>query len=73
ATPAAADAGMPVPTTLPQLTSGLPQPAAVPIGPSPPGVPAHGGLTAAQVRGTDGLAPAPATGWPNAAGMGRTG
>ncbi|MEU2786299.1 histidinol-phosphate aminotransferase family protein, partial [Streptomyces sp. NPDC007110] len=55
----------------------------VPPGPTPPGVPARGGLTAAQVRGTTGpvpgLAPAPATGWPqaqswpNAAGMGQTG
>ncbi|MGM9384753.1 histidinol-phosphate aminotransferase family protein, partial [Streptomyces antibioticus] len=52
-------------------------------GPTPPGVPARGGLTAAQVRGTNGLAPAAATGWPNAqaqaqswpnaAGMGQTG
>ncbi|MGW4543539.1 hypothetical protein ACWEOP_37430, partial [Streptomyces chartreusis] len=46
-----------------------------------PGVPARGGLTAAQVRGTTGpgLTPAPATGWPNsqswpnAAGMGQVG
>ncbi|MER6924515.1 hypothetical protein ABT314_37205, partial [Streptomyces spiralis] len=40
--------------------------------PTPPGVPARGGLTAAQVRGmtapaaAPGLAPAPATGWPGA-------
>ncbi|MGV9645646.1 histidinol-phosphate aminotransferase family protein, partial [Streptomyces sp. NPDC003514] len=50
---------------------------------TPPPAPARGGLTAAQVRGTTGpvpgLAPAPATGWPqaqswpNAAGMGQTG
>ncbi|MFI5818091.1 pyridoxal phosphate-dependent aminotransferase [Streptomyces rishiriensis] len=50
-----------------------------PMGPTPPGVPARGGLTAAQVRGTNGLSPAPATGWPNAqswpnaAGMGQAG
>ncbi|AWW39751.1 pyridoxal phosphate-dependent aminotransferase [Streptomyces cadmiisoli] len=56
-----------------------------PSGPTPPGVPARGGLTAAQVRGMTGpgvpagLATAPATGWPgathwpNAAGMGQTG
>ncbi|EHN71945.1 aminotransferase, partial [Streptomyces coelicoflavus ZG0656] len=43
------------------------------FGPTPPGVPARGGLTAAQVRGTDGLESVPATGWPNAAGMGRAG
>jgi len=53
--------------------------AAVATGPTPPGVPARGGLTAAQVRGTDGLTPAPATGWPspgslpNAPGMGQAG
>ncbi|MGV9630554.1 pyridoxal phosphate-dependent aminotransferase [Streptomyces sp. NPDC003487] len=45
--------------------------------PTPPGVPARGGLTAAQVRGTTGmpgdLTTAPATGWPNAAGMGQAG
>lgn len=49
--------------------------------PTPSGVPARNGLTAAQVRGTTGpgLAPAPATGWPaaqswpNAAGMGQAG
>ncbi|RZB16425.1 histidinol-phosphate aminotransferase family protein [Streptomyces sp. F001] len=63
----------------------IPQPAvaqAVPQQPSgitPPGVPARGGLTAAQVRGTNGLSPAPATGWPgatswpNPAGMGQAG
>ncbi|MEU9306383.1 histidinol-phosphate transaminase [Streptomyces sp. NPDC048256] len=52
---------------------------APPMGPTPPGVPARGGLTAAQVRGTNGLSPAAATGWPNAqswpnaAGMGQAG
>ncbi|MFH0175647.1 pyridoxal phosphate-dependent aminotransferase [Streptomyces cacaoi] len=52
---------------------------AQPMGPTPPGVPARGGLTAAQVRGTNGLSPAAATGWPNAqswpnaAGMGQAG
>ncbi|MER5523473.1 histidinol-phosphate transaminase [Streptomyces sp. NPDC002677] len=63
-----------------------PVPAPVPAGPTPTGVPARGGLTAAQVRGMTapappppGLAPAPATGWPNAqswpnaAGMGQAG
>ncbi|MFB7502695.1 pyridoxal phosphate-dependent aminotransferase [Streptomyces broussonetiae] len=57
-----------------------PVPAPVPaaaFAPTPPGVPARGGLTAAQVRGVtapaapapatpNGLTPAPATGWPNA-------
>ena len=56
-------------------------------GPTPPGVPARGGLTAAQVRGmtgppanAQGLATAPATGWPgpqqnwpDAAGMSQAG
>ncbi len=53
--------------------------------PTPTGVPARNGLTAAQVRGAtspngmQNLAPAPATGWPNAqswpnaAGMGQAG
>ncbi|MGW3187415.1 pyridoxal phosphate-dependent aminotransferase [Streptomyces ardesiacus] len=50
-----------------------PLPAPAPVGPTPPGVPARGGLTAAQVRGTDGLESVPATGWPDAAGMGRAG
>ncbi|GAA3821754.1 hypothetical protein GCM10022403_064130 [Streptomyces coacervatus] len=68
--PAAAQAPMqPVPAPMPAP------------GPTPPGVPARGGLTAAQVRGTTGpgLTPAPATGWPNAqswpnaAGMGQAG
>ncbi|MFJ4789668.1 pyridoxal phosphate-dependent aminotransferase [Streptomyces sp. NPDC088794] len=60
----------------PQMQAPMPAAAA-----TPPGVPARGGLTAAQVRGTTGpgLAPAPATGWPNAqswpnaAGMGQAG
>ncbi|MGW7405591.1 hypothetical protein ACWGI9_17945 [Streptomyces sp. NPDC054833] len=61
----------------------MPAPAAAVAGPTPPGVPARGGLTAAQVRGmtapVPGLTPAPATGWPNAqswpnaAGMGQAG
>ncbi|NEB94754.1 histidinol-phosphate aminotransferase family protein, partial [Streptomyces bauhiniae] len=45
-----------------------PAPAAA-LGPTPPGVPARGGLTAAQVRGMTAPgtpAPAPAPGWPNA-------
>ncbi|MFB7336380.1 pyridoxal phosphate-dependent aminotransferase [Streptomyces adustus] len=71
----------PYPAQLPaaaQMPSPAPAPAAM-AGPTPPGVPARGGLTAAQVRGTNGLSPAPATGWPqaqswpNAAGMGQTG
>ncbi|MDH6215442.1 pyridoxal phosphate-dependent aminotransferase [Streptomyces pseudovenezuelae] len=65
----------------PQPQMPAPMPAAASAAPTPPGVPARGGLTAAQVRGTTGpgLAPAPATGWPNAqswpnaAGMGQTG
>ncbi|CAL9440362.1 aminotransferase class I/II-fold pyridoxal phosphate-dependent enzyme [Streptomyces sp. NPDC003642] len=64
----------------PQVPQPAPQPVAAPFtGPTPPGVPARGGLTAAQVRGTNGLTPAPATGWPaaqswpNAAGMGQAG
>jgi hypothetical protein len=62
-------------------------PFGTPVGPTPPGVPARGGLTAAQVRGMTAPAPtgpeelstAPATGWPNAqswpnaAGMGQVG
>ncbi|MFH8412216.1 pyridoxal phosphate-dependent aminotransferase [Streptomyces collinus] len=69
----AAQAPVPVPAP-------APSPMAAPFtGPTPPGVPARGGLTAAQVRGTNGLTPAPATGWPaaqswpNAAGMGQAG
>ncbi|MFI6803627.1 pyridoxal phosphate-dependent aminotransferase [Streptomyces luteogriseus] len=69
----------PVPAPAP-VPSPAPSPMAAPFtGPTPPGVPARGGLTAAQVRGTNGLTPAPATGWPaaqswpNAAGMGQAG
>ncbi|WP_330457653.1 histidinol-phosphate aminotransferase family protein [Streptomyces sp. NBC_00820] len=78
------------PAPAPAAPVGVPVPvpaAAVQNGRTPPGVPARGGLTAAQVRGMTapgmpaapppvGLAPAPATGWPdaqswpNAAGMG---
>ncbi|MET7568650.1 aminotransferase class I/II-fold pyridoxal phosphate-dependent enzyme [Streptomyces sp. NPDC005492] len=70
-----------------QQPYGMPAPAPVPQGPTPTGVPARNGLTAAQVRGAtspngmQNLAPAPATGWPspgaqnwpNAAGMGQAG
>ncbi|MGC9497159.1 pyridoxal phosphate-dependent aminotransferase [Streptomyces sp. WG7] len=72
--PAAAPA--PYPGAAPAATAA---PYAVTTGPTPPGVPARGGLTAAQVRGTDGLESVPATGrpgpahWPDAAGVGRTG
>ncbi|MFF7376270.1 pyridoxal phosphate-dependent aminotransferase [Streptomyces massasporeus] len=69
----------PVPAPAP-APAPAPSPMAAPFtGPTPPGVPARGGLTAAQVRGTNGLTPAPATGWPaaqswpNAAGMGQAG
>ncbi|MCX4761703.1 histidinol-phosphate aminotransferase family protein [Streptomyces sp. NBC_01275] len=54
-------------------------PASAPPAQTPPGVPARGGLTAAQVRGTNGLSPAATSGWPNAqswpnaAGMGQVG
>ncbi|MEU9979392.1 histidinol-phosphate transaminase [Streptomyces sp. NPDC051014] len=84
-------AQMPAPMQAPppqvpmQMPLQAPPPPA-PVGPTPPGVPARGGLTAAQVRGMTApappapeLAPAPATGWPNAqswpnaAGMGQTG
>lgn len=72
---AQAPAPFPAPAPMP-----APSPMAAPFtGPTPPGVPARGGLTAAQVRGTNGLTPAPATGWPaaqswpNAAGMGQAG
>ncbi|MGV9991824.1 pyridoxal phosphate-dependent aminotransferase [Streptomyces sp. NPDC003374] len=85
--PAAQLPGGPVPVPAP---APAPMPAAAsfpaPAGPTPPGVPARGGLTAAQVRGmtapppnSQGLTPAPATGWPNpqswpnAAGMGQAG
>ncbi|MFB8749422.1 pyridoxal phosphate-dependent aminotransferase [Streptomyces parvulus] len=70
--PAPVPQPMPAPAPMP-----MPAPAAAagypPVGITPPGVPAHGGLTAAQVRGTNGLESVPATGWPNAAGMGRAG
>ncbi|MFJ5307600.1 pyridoxal phosphate-dependent aminotransferase [Streptomyces sp. NPDC088350] len=68
-----------------QQPYGTPAPAPAPQGPTPTGVPARNGLTAAQVRGAtspngmQNLAPAPATGWPNAqswpnaAGMGQAG
>ncbi|MFF5367923.1 pyridoxal phosphate-dependent aminotransferase [Streptomyces sp. NPDC013187] len=78
-----AQAPAPVPAPAP-ISAPAPVPAPSPMaapftGPTPPGVPARGGLTAAQVRGTNGLTPAPATGWPaaqswpNAAGMGQAG
>ncbi|MER7482287.1 histidinol-phosphate transaminase [Streptomyces sp. NPDC126510] len=74
---AQAPAPVPAPAPAPVPAS---SPMAAPFtGPTPPGVPARGGLTAAQVRGTNGLTPAPATGWPaaqnwpNAAGMGQAG
>ncbi|MEU0895004.1 pyridoxal phosphate-dependent aminotransferase [Streptomyces massasporeus] len=75
--PVPAPAAVPAPAPAP---APAPSPMAAPFtGPTPPGVPARGGLTAAQVRGTNGLTPAPATGWPaaqswpNAAGMGQAG
>lgn len=71
------------PAPMPATAFPAPVPAAPvppPSGLTPPGVPARGGLTAAQVRGTDGLSTAPATGWPgaqaawpSAAGMGQAG
>ncbi|MFE0412840.1 pyridoxal phosphate-dependent aminotransferase [Streptomyces tendae] len=70
---------VPHPAPVPQpVPAPVPAPAAAaayppPVGPTPPGVPARGGLTAAQVRGTNGLESVPATGWPNAAGMGQAG
>ncbi|MET8561966.1 aminotransferase class I/II-fold pyridoxal phosphate-dependent enzyme [Streptomyces flaveolus] len=94
----AAGTGMPLPAAVTPAGGGMPMPAAaqplptpapVPLAPAaalaptPPGVPARGGLTAAQVRGMTapapaaGLTPAPATGWPdaqswpNAAGTGQ--
>ncbi|MFJ3302095.1 aminotransferase class I/II-fold pyridoxal phosphate-dependent enzyme [Streptomyces sp. NPDC086549] len=82
AVPTPVPAPMAVPTPVP-APAPIPAPAAAVTGPTPPGVPARGGLTAAQVRGmtapAPGLAPAPATGWPNAqswpnaAGMGQVG
>ncbi|MFD5297266.1 pyridoxal phosphate-dependent aminotransferase [Streptomyces mutabilis] len=87
--PVTAPVPQPAPPPVPQPAPGpypapAPAPAAaapysVPAGPTPPGVPARGGLTAAQVRGTDGLESVPAAGrpasqgWPDPAGMGRTG
>ncbi|NEV87072.1 histidinol-phosphate aminotransferase family protein [Streptomyces tendae] len=70
---------VPHPAPVPQpVPAPVPAPAAAaayppPVGPTPPGVPARGGLTAAQVRGTNGLESVPATGWPNAVGMGQAG
>jgi histidinol-phosphate/aromatic aminotransferase/cobyric acid decarboxylase-like protein len=82
-TPVPAPVPVPMPTPVPVP---VPAPAPAATGPTPPGVPARGGLTAAQVRGmtapppgNPGLTPAPATGWPspqnwpNAAGMGQAG
>ncbi|PJM97103.1 pyridoxal phosphate-dependent aminotransferase [Streptomyces sp. CB01373] len=78
----------PVPAPAPMQPLAPPaQQAPPPVpGPTPPGVPARGGLTAAQVRGMTapppegpGLTPAPAAGWPspqnwpNAAGMNQAG
>ncbi|MEV8539277.1 histidinol-phosphate transaminase [Streptomyces sp. NPDC051572] len=80
---------MQMPQQMPQQQPyGVPAPMP-PQGPTPTGVPARNGLTAAQVRGAtspngmQNLAPAPATGWPNAqaqaqswpnaAGMGQAG
>ncbi|MFG3045989.1 pyridoxal phosphate-dependent aminotransferase [Streptomyces sp. NPDC048241] len=74
----------PYPAPAPAAAAVAPAPMAAPVpapaaalGPTPPGVPARGGLTAAQVRGmtapgtpaapaAPGLAPDGATGWPNA-------
>ncbi|MGW2640000.1 pyridoxal phosphate-dependent aminotransferase [Streptomyces sp. NPDC001348] len=91
ATPAPAPTPFPTPTPAP-VPAPAPTPVPTPVpapaasGPTPPGVPARGGLTAAQVRGmtapapnAQGLTPAPPTGWPNAqswpnaAGMGQAG
>ncbi|WP_020116152.1 histidinol-phosphate transaminase [Streptomyces canus] len=85
-TPMPAPAPAPAPAAA-QMPTPVPPPAPAPFAPTPPGVPARGGLTAAQVRGMTAPAPgapqelsqAPATGWPNAqswpnaAGMGQTG
>ncbi|MEV0302918.1 pyridoxal phosphate-dependent aminotransferase [Streptomyces prasinus] len=73
AAPGPVPAPVPVPAPMPAVAS-YPPPQ-MPTGPTPPGVPARGGLTAAQVRGTDGLSQAPGTSWsgaqswPEAAGM----
>ncbi|MEU2982512.1 histidinol-phosphate transaminase [Streptomyces hirsutus] len=75
AAPAQVPAPAPMPAPMPAAAS-YPSPQ-MPTGPTPPGVPARGGLTAAQVRGTDGLSQAPgaswsgAQNWPEAAGMGQ--
>ncbi|MEU6816924.1 aminotransferase class I/II-fold pyridoxal phosphate-dependent enzyme [Streptomyces sp. NPDC046860] len=87
APPPAPAPASPYPAQAPAAAAAAPAPMAAPVpapaaalGPTPPGVPARGGLTAAQVRGmtapppapatpapaTPGLAPAGATGWPNA-------
>ncbi|CAM5399197.1 pyridoxal phosphate-dependent aminotransferase [Streptomyces aurantiogriseus] len=78
--PAAAMAPAMAPAAAQMPPVPAPAPAPAPVSPpTPPGVPARGGLTAAQVRGTNGLSPAAATGWPNAqswpnaAGMGQVG
>ncbi|MFB8771264.1 pyridoxal phosphate-dependent aminotransferase [Streptomyces broussonetiae] len=82
-TPAMSPATAPAmsPAMAPAMTPAM-APAAAMTGPTPPGVPARGGLTAAQVRGATApadLTAAPATGWPgpgawpNAAGMGQAG
>ncbi|GGY62497.1 aminotransferase [Streptomyces olivaceoviridis] len=62
----------PAPVPPPVAPAPVPLAPAATVAPTPPGVPARGGLTAAQVRGMTapapaaGLTPAPATGWPNA-------
>ncbi|MFD5268704.1 pyridoxal phosphate-dependent aminotransferase [Streptomyces sp. NPDC058335] len=76
--PAAPAAAM-APPMAPAMAAPAAGPMGGPGGQTPPGVPARGGLTAAQVRGTNGLSPAATTGWPNAqnwpnpAGMGQAG
>ncbi|MDG9717114.1 histidinol-phosphate transaminase [Streptomyces sp. DH24] len=50
------------------VPASAPAPVVASVGVTPPGVPARGGLTAAQVRGTDGVGTAPAAGWPGAPG-----
>ncbi|GAA3991028.1 histidinol-phosphate aminotransferase family protein [Streptomyces sp. NBC_01352] len=86
-TPVPAPMPTPMPAPMPaQMPAAAAAPAAA-MGQTPPGVPARGGLTAAQVRGmtapssAQDLTAAPATGWPNAqaqswpnaAGMGQAG
>lgn len=85
--PAPVPAPAPLQMPVPAPPAPAPMPYGAPGGPTPPGVPARGGLTAAQVRGMTAPAPtgpeelstAPATGWPNAqswpnaAGMGQVG